>query len=84
MNNNNYEQLLSSLNDFIIDIIYKHKYFSDNEYNSIKNINNNSKIDIDDDKQTCKNKIDLQHYTFYFLLEYIKNITSINNNNYNL
>ena len=83
MNNNNYEQLLSSLNDFIIDIIYKHKYFSDNEYNSIKNINNNSKIDIDDDKQTCKNKIDLQHYTFYFLLEYIKNITSINNN-YNL
>ena len=40
-NNNNYEQLLSSLNDFIIDIIYKHKYFSNNEYNSIKNINNN-------------------------------------------
>ena len=81
--NNNYEQLLSSLNDFIIDIIYKHKYFSNNEYNSIKNINNNSKIDIDDDKQTYKNKIDVQHYTFYFLLEYIKNITSINNN-YNL
>ena len=82
MNNNNNEQLLSLLNDFIIDIIYKHKYFSDNEYNSIKNINNNSKIDIDDDdKQTCKNKIDIQHYTFYFLLEYIKNITSINNNN---
>ena len=76
--NNNYEQLLSSLNDFIIDIIYKHKYFSNNEYNSIKNINNNSKIDIDDDKQTYKNKIDVQHYTFYFLLEYI------NNNNHNL
>ena len=82
--NNNTEKLLSSLNDFIIDIIYKHKYFSDNEYNSIKNINNNSKIDDDDDIQTCKNKIDVQHYTFYFLLEYIKNITSKNNNNHNL
>ena len=80
MNNNNNEQLLSSLNDFIIDIIYKHKYFNDSEYNSVKNINNNLEIEKNIDSQsTIRNKIDVQHYLFYFLLEYIKNITSTNN-----
>ena len=73
-------ELLNLLNDFIIDIIYKHNYFSESEYKSIININNSSKIDYEDDNNTTsKNKIDVQHYTFYFLLEYIKNITSINN-----
>lgn len=73
-------ELLYLLNDFIIEIIHKHNYFNENEYKSIKNINNSSKIEYDyDNHSTTKNKIDVQHYTFYFLLEYIKNITSINN-----
>ena len=71
-------ELLYLLNDFIIEIIHKHNYFNENEYRSIRNINNSSKIDYEYDT-TTKNKIDVQHYTFYFLLEYIKNITSINN-----
>jgi hypothetical protein len=78
--NNNDSLIL--LNDFIIEIINKHKYFTDTEYNSIKNINNKCKIDKDNDCQTnIKNKTDIQHYTFYFLLEYIKHITSCNNKN---
>jgi len=71
-------ELLYLLNDFIIEIIHKHNYFTENEYKSIININNSSKIDSEYDNDS-KNKIDVQHYTFYFLLEYIKNITSINN-----
>ena len=71
-------ELLYLLNDFIIEIIHKHNYFNENEYRSIRNINNSSKIDYEYDT-TTKNKIDVQHYTFYFLLEYIKNMTSINN-----
>jgi len=71
-------ELLYLLNDFIIEIIHKHNYFNESEYRSIRNINNSSKIDYEYDT-TTKNKIDVQHYTFYFLLEYIKNITSINN-----
>jgi hypothetical protein len=74
------EPLLVLLNDFIIDIIYKHKYFNENEYNSIKNINTNSKIQRYLDCPTnTQMKKDAQHYIFYFLLEYIKHITSILN-----
>jgi hypothetical protein len=73
-------ELLYLLNDFIIEIIYKHNYFNKSEYRSIQNINNSSKIEYEyDDHTTSKNKIDVQHYTFYFLLEYIKNMTSNNN-----
>ena len=73
-------ELLYLLNDFIIEIIHKHNYFNENEYRSIRNINNSSKIDYEyDNHTTTKNKIDVQHYTFYFLLEYIKNMTSNNN-----
>ena len=54
--------ILILLNDFIIEIINKHKYFTDTEYNSIKNINNNCKIDKDYDYQcNIKNKTDIQH-----------------------
>ena len=60
-------ELLYLLNDFIIEIIHKHNYFNENEYRSIRNINNSSKIDYEYDT-TTKNKIDVQHYTFYFLL----------------
>ena len=74
------DNILTLLNNFIIDIIYKHKYFNDSEYNSVKNINNNLEIEKNIDSQTTiRNKIDVQHYLFYFLLEYIKNITSTNN-----
>jgi len=74
------ESLLILLNDFIIDIIYKHKYFNENEYNSIKNINTKSKIDKYLDCPTnTQMKKDAHHYIFYFLLEYIKHITSILN-----
>jgi hypothetical protein len=73
-------ELLYLLNDFIIEIIHKHNYFTENEYKSIININNSSKIDSEYDYHiNSKNKIDVQHYIFYFLLEYLKNITSINN-----
>jgi hypothetical protein len=76
----NDETLLILLNDFIIDIIYKHKYFNEYEYNSIKKINNKSKIERPIDCLTnIQMKKDTQHYTFYFLLEYIKHITSILN-----
>ena len=74
------ESLLVLLNDFIINIIYKHKYFNENEYNSIKNINTNTKIERYLDCPTnTQMKKDAQHYIFYFLLEYIKHITSILN-----
>ena len=45
------------------------------------NINNSSKIDseYDNDINSKNKKYDVQHYIFYFLLEYLKNITSINN-----
>ena len=74
------ESLLVLLNDFIINIIYKHKYFNENEYNSIKNINTNTKIERYLDCPTnTQMKKDAQHYILYFLLEYIKHITSILN-----
>lgn len=73
-------ELLYLLNDFIIEIIRKHNYFTESEYKSVKNINNCSKIEYEFDNHTVtENKIDVQHYVFYFLLEYIKNMTSINN-----
>jgi hypothetical protein len=53
-----------SYNNFIIEIINKHKYFTDTEYNSIKNINNNCKIDKDNDCQTnIKNMTSINNKT---------------------
>ena len=72
--------LLFLLNNFIIEIIYKHKHFNEVEYNAIKNISDNSIIERKIDcPANIQMKKDVQYYTFYFLLEYIKNITSINN-----
>lgn len=51
----------------------------------LKKINNDCSINNDDDcLTTIKNKLDMQHYIFYFLLEFIKlNISENNNNNNN-
>jgi serine/threonine protein kinase len=56
------EPLIILLNDFIIEIINKHKYFNENEYNSIKTINNNSKIDKDIIRQVLKTLYKFQQY----------------------
>jgi hypothetical protein len=76
--------MLSKLNDFIIDIIKSKKYFTEDQYNTIKHINNdciinndNNNNNNDNDNTTLKN--DMQHYIFYFLLEYIKLLVSDNN-----
>jgi len=80
--NNNNDNILILLNDFIIDIINKRKLFSDNEYENIKKINKTCEFDNENDCQpTIKNKLDMQHYIFYFLLEFIK--LNISDNNYN-
>jgi hypothetical protein len=83
--NNNNDNILILLNDFIIDIINKRKLFSDNEYENIKKINKTCEFDNENDCQTTiKNKLDIQHYIFYFLLEFIKlNISDNNNDNDN-
>jgi len=85
MSKNNNTLIL--LNELIIDIINDKKYFNKVEYENIKKINNNCNINDEDDCLTIiKNKIDMQHYIFYFLLEFIKlNISenNINNNNEN-
>lgn len=80
MNTNN---TLILLNDLIINIINDKKYFNEIEYQNIKKINNDCSINNDDDcLTTIKNKLDMQHYIFYFLLEFIKlNISDNNNNN---
>jgi hypothetical protein len=76
--NNN---ILILLNEFIIDIINDKKYFNSFEYENIKKISNSCIINEDD----CHtSKINMQHYIFYFLLEFIKlNISENNNNNNN-
>jgi hypothetical protein len=80
--NNNNDNILILLNNFIIDIINKRKLFSDNEYENIKKINKSCEFDNENDCQTTiKNKLDIQHYIFYFLLEFIK--LNISDNNYN-
>ena len=85
MSKNNNTLIL--LNELIIDIINDKKYFNKVEYENIKKININCNINDEDDcLTTIKNKIDMQHYIFYFLLEFIKlNISenNINNNNEN-
>lgn len=68
--------MLTRLNDFIIDIMKSKKYFTEEEYNKIKNINS---ILIENDENENKIKIDMQHYIYYFLLEYIKLTISDNN-----
>jgi hypothetical protein len=82
MSKNNNTLIL--FNELIIDIINDKKYFNKVEYENIKKINNNCNISNEDDcLTTIKNKLDMQHYIFYFLLEFIKLNISENNNNYN-
>jgi hypothetical protein len=71
--------MLNELNTFIIDITKSKKYFTEDQYNKIKNINNECMFDDKDDDITNTLKTDMQHYVFYFLLEYIKLIVSDNN-----
>ena len=76
--------ILITLNDLIIDIINDKKYFNKIEYENIKKINKSCDINYDEDCQiSINNKINIQHYIFYFLLEFIKlNIAeNISNNN---
>lgn len=69
------------LNELIINIINDKKYSKDIEYENIKKINNECIINNDNDCQTTiKNKLDMQHYIFYFLLEFMKLNTSENEN----
>jgi hypothetical protein len=76
--------VLISLNDLIIDIINDKKYFSKVEFENIKKINKDCSIDNVNDCQTNINhKLNIQHYIFYFLLEFIKLNISENNNNSN-
>jgi hypothetical protein len=75
--------MIIRLNDFIIDIMKSKKYFTENEYNKIKHINNDCVLNEEDDDNDYhrenKLKTDMQHYIFYFLLEYTKLIISDNN-----
>ena len=78
--------ILITLNDLIIDIINDKNYFNKNEYENIKKINKSCDINYTEDCQiSINNKINIQHYIFYFLLEFIKlNISeNISNNNNN-
>lgn len=78
----NVDNNLISLNDFIIEILFKDNYFSTNEYNNIKNINNNCKINKEIDCITnITMKKEVQRYTYFFLLEFIKLILSNKNEN---
>ena len=66
MSKNNNTLIL--FNELIIDIINDKKYFNKVEYENIKKINNNCNINDEDDcLTTIKNKLDMQHYIFYFL-----------------
>lgn len=77
--------ILILLNDLIIEIINDKKYFNKIEYENIKKINKSCDINYNEDCQTSiNNKINIQHYIFYFLLEFIKlNITENSSNNNN-
>jgi hypothetical protein len=80
--NNNNDNILILLNDFIIDIINDKNFFNNIEYENIKKINKSCEIDNENDCQTTiNNKSNIQHYIFYFLLEFIK--LNISDNNYN-
>ena len=82
--NRTHTNVLISLNDLIIDIINDKKYFSKVEFENIKKINKDCSIDNENDCQTSINhKLNIQHYIFYFLLEFIKLNISENNNNSN-
>lgn len=65
------------LNEFISNIINKLNYFSTEEYNNILHINKQCIINNDIDCPTnIKMKQEMQHYIYFFLLEYIKLISS--------
>jgi hypothetical protein len=71
-NTNTNNNILILLNEFIIDIINDKKYFNNFEYENIKKINNSCIINEDDCHTSITSKINMQHYIFYFLLEFIK------------
>jgi hypothetical protein len=77
--------ILILLNDLMIDIMNDKKYFNNIEYENIKKINKSCEINYKEDCQvSINNKLNIQHYIFYFLLEFIKlNISENNNNNNN-
>lgn len=78
----NVEDNLILLNNFIIEILYKDNYFSENEFNNITTINNNCKVDINIDCPTnISMKKEIQRYIYFFLLEFIKLILSNKNEN---
>lgn len=78
----NVDDNLIALNNFIIEILYKENYLNENEYNNIKAINNNCKIDKNIDCITNINmKKEVQRYIYFFLLEFIKLILSNRNEN---
>ena len=78
----NVEDNLILLNNFIIEILYKDNYFSENEFNNITTINNNCKVNRDIDCPTnISMKKEIQRYIYFFLLEFIKLILSNKNEN---
>jgi len=81
--NSNHTNILILLNEFSIDIINDKKYFNSFEYENIKKISNSCIINEDDCHTSINSKINMQHYIFYFLLEFIKLNISENNNNTN-
>jgi hypothetical protein len=81
--NSNHTNILILLNEFIIDIINDKKYFNSFKYENIKKISNSCIINEDDCHTSITSKINMQHYIFYFLLEFIKLNISENNNNTN-
>ena len=68
------------LNELIIEIINNKNYFNNDEYININKINKSCMIEDDDCNTTKNNKLNIQHYIFYFLLEFIKLNISENNN----
>jgi len=78
----NVEDNLILLNNFIIEILYKDNFFSENEFNNITTINNNCKVNRDIDCPTnISMKKEIQRYIYFFLLEFIKLILSNKNEN---
>jgi hypothetical protein len=77
MEQGNTENIRIKLNEFICNIINKHNYFSIEEYNNILYINEQCVINNDIDCPiNIKMKQDMQQYIYFFLLEYIKLISS--------
>lgn len=78
----NVEDNLILLNNFIIEILYKDNYFSENEFNNITTINNNCKVNrVIDCPTNITMKKEVQRYIYFFLLEFIKLILSNKNEN---